>query len=296
VVENPLRVRPALDRSSRMAEAAETGGMTQVGAEIAREPTLSRNALAARWYAKHGLRVHPLRAGSKLPMLDRWQERATTDQDVIAEWWKSTPQANVGLLTSDRRAVLDVDPRHGGDETLAELEERHGRLPDTCEAQTAHGGRHIWLDFGRVPIRNSAGKLGPGLDIRASGGFVVAPPSVLSDGGSYLWLAGRCLHELPVAPAPVWMVEALVPRIGSSEVRPSDEWAALIRGPIVEGQRNNSIARLAGHLFRRRPAPRVVLEIVRAVNDSRCKPPLSDEELARTVDSIAARELERMKP
>jgi hypothetical protein len=68
-----------------------------------------------------------------------------------------------------------------------------------------------------------------------------------------------------------------------------------VRGPIAEGARNDSLARLTGYLLRRRPAPHVVLELVRAVNQARCTPPLSDEEVVRTVDSIARREAGRMR-
>ena len=72
-----------------------------------------------------------------------------------------------------------------------------------------------------------------------------------------------------------------------------DEWAALVRDGADAGARNDAVARLAGYLLRRRPAPRVVLELVRAWNASRCRPALEDDEITRTVESIAARELRR---
>jgi hypothetical protein len=80
---------------------------------------------------------------------------------------------------------------------------------------------------------------------------------------------------------------------GQPPARPADEWAALIRDGAPEGCRNDCVARLAGYLLRRRPAPRVVLELIRAWSESRCRPPLSEDEILRTVDSICRAEAER---
>jgi hypothetical protein len=83
--------------------------------------------------------------------------------------------------------VLDVDPQHGGDDTLAELLAAHGVLPITVECFTGGGGRHIYFRHPGGEVRNSAGKVGPGLDIRGDGGYVVAPPSPHPSGRRYEW-------------------------------------------------------------------------------------------------------------
>ncbi len=87
------------------------------------------------------------------------------------------PEANVGVATGDGLVVLDVDPRHGGDRSLIELEEGHGDVV-TLAARTGGGGVHLYLE-GDLPARNS---FRPGLDLKGSGGFVVAPPSLHKSG------------------------------------------------------------------------------------------------------------------
>jgi hypothetical protein len=72
-----------------------------------------------------------------------------------------------------------------------------------------------------------------------------------------------------------------------------ENWRRLVSEGMHEGGRNSAIARLAGHLFRRRVDPLVVLDLVRCWNAARCRPPLDDVELVRTVDSIAAAEVRR---
>jgi hypothetical protein len=142
------------------------------------------------------------------------------------------------------------------------------------------------------PIGNRAG-LAPGIDLRGDGGFVVAPPLVHASGRRYMWELGASPDDVALALAPEWLLQRMRSDRPTGAARAPDEWAALVRGPIAKGARNDSLARLAGYLLRRRPAPHVVLELVRAVNQARCTPPLSDEEIVRTVDSIARRELAR---
>lgn len=158
-------------------------------------------AAAAIDLARVGWLVLPLRPGSKLPMLERWPERASSDATIVAAWWAETPAANVGIATGAALFVLDVDTADGkrGAASLAALEAAHGPLPATLETITASGGRHLYFSSAE-PVRNSAGKLGAGLDVRGAGGYVVAPPSV-TDRGAYRW--GRLA---PVAPAPDWML------------------------------------------------------------------------------------------
>lgn len=93
-------------------------------------------------------------------------------------------------------------------------------------------------------------------------------------------------HDTPSIRAPNTQVTSI-------DARPTDEWVSLARDGAETGQRNEAVARLTGYLLRRRPAPRVTLELVRARSESRLRPPRSDEEVARTVDSIAQIEMKR---
>lgn len=166
-------------------------------------------------YAARGWRVAPVRPGTKWPRLDAWQTHATTDPDTIRAWWARWPADGVSIITGRESGifVLDVDPRHGGDDTIAELATVHGPLPATVEALTGGGGRHLYYRMpDGQPITNDAGNLlGPGLDVRGEGGQVVAPPTVHPDTGRpYAWEAlNDPLEGVAVADAPDWLVTLL---------------------------------------------------------------------------------------
>jgi hypothetical protein len=110
---------------------------------------------------------------------------ATTDVNLIQTWWKLWPEANVAIVTGafSGLLVLDVDPRHGGEESLEELEAKHGRIPDTMETITGGGGRHILFAHPGGVVGNKVG-LVPGLDVRGDGGYIVAPPSLHMSGNN----------------------------------------------------------------------------------------------------------------
>jgi hypothetical protein len=249
------------------------------------------SAPAAAWYAARGLRVLPLRPGSKVPLVSEWPRLATTDTRQIGSWWKQCSDAGVGIATGNGLFVLDVDAHHAGDEALRGLEIEHGELPETWRCQTASGGMHAYFRCADS-VRNRV-HIWPGIDVRGDGGYVVAPPTVLEDGRSYAWESEHAPHEVELASAPSWLLESVVRSDAANCARPTDEWVDLLSNGAAEGTRNEAIARLAGHLLRRRPAARAVLEILRAWNESRCHPPLSDEEVLRTVDSVARLEANR---
>jgi hypothetical protein len=211
---------------------------------------------------------------------------ASTDEKLIRHWWTSRSNANIGVVTS-RIVVIDIDPHHGGDRSLAELERAHGMLPSTWRVNTGGGGTHIWFAApAGASIKNSAGFLGTGIDVRAAGGYVIAPPSGHVSGGRYIWA-----NQGHLAPLPRWVGTALQQRRKSAG--PSAQWRELVRNGIAEGQRNQVVARLAGYLLRRYIDPHIALELLLLWNRVRCQPPLPDAEVKRTVDSIAGRELAR---
>src|SRR5262245_12539102 len=144
-------------------------------------PLKERLRRAALWYAARGLRVHPLRPATKLPMLREWQKQATADPEIVARWWLEEPDANDGIATGACSGTIasDCDPRHGGDESLAELELEYGPMPETWRSHTANGGTHDYFRHPGFAVRNRAA-LRPGIDLRGDGGYVVAPPSLLN--------------------------------------------------------------------------------------------------------------------
>jgi hypothetical protein len=167
---------------------------------------------AARLYAEaFGWRVVPCRKGSKVPAVKEWTRVATTDPNQIESWWRG-PFAGHGvcIATGDESnlLVVDVDVANGkqGLQTLQELLRQHGRdrAVETYTVRTPSGGMHLYLRYPNINgvIRNDAGrKLGPGLDIRAEGGQVVAPPTP-----GYAWIDGRAPWELDIdtLPGSLW--------------------------------------------------------------------------------------------
>ncbi|QXE36950.1 bifunctional DNA primase/polymerase [Streptomyces sp. GMY02] len=182
----------------------------------------------AQWYGKRGWRVLPLhhvvdgrctcgnpkqdakhdyKQGGKHPVYSAWQDNATTNPSQIAAWWGERPLANIGIATGEASGifVLDVDPDNGGFDSLTALETEHGPLPETRRHETGSGGLHFFFAWPGFNPRNSSGKLGPGLDIRADGGQVVAPPSI-SVKGPYAPQGGPDPVE-----APTWLLDLLRP-------------------------------------------------------------------------------------
>src|SRR3990167_1030790 len=115
----------------------------------------------------------------KHPRTKNGLDDATLDKDQVTSWWTMWPQANIGIATGPSGlVVLDVDPKANGTASLDSLEAVHG-LMGTLSVRTGGGGTHHYFTaLEDRPLNNSAGILGPGLDIRAQGGYVVAPPSL----------------------------------------------------------------------------------------------------------------------
>jgi hypothetical protein len=180
--------------------------------------------------------------------------------------------------------VLDVDGVDGK-ASLQAVMKANESLPKTLCAKTGRKGtdgkRKGCHYYFRAPagavIRNSAGTLGRGLDIRGEGGYVVAPPSLHPSGLLYEWLA----PEAPLADAPPWMLARLAQAKPASEApKPQDE-------TIAEGGRNAALASLAGTMRRRGMTPEAIEAALVKENDARCKPPLRASEVREIARSVA---------
>lgn len=246
---------------------------------------------AALTDASRGVPVFPLRPGTKEPFYgSRGFYAATTDPGKIREWWSRTPEANIGIPTGPVSGilVLDVDPGKGGRESLAELEREIGELPVTYRVKTGRGGEHVHFRYPGERVGNSAGLLGPGLDVRGDGGYVVAPPSRTT--GAYTVLEGSALADTPAA-----LLEKLrkpsshrsAPSSTRGEVNPKRA-RDLESGEIFEGSRNVRLTQLAGRLRARGAGDAELLEQLEGINAARCYPPLEAGEV-RKIAANAAR-------
>jgi len=254
---------------------------------------------AALDLAESGYVVFPVRPRGKQPITTSGFKDATRDERQILHWWDRTPDANIGIACGvSGVVVLDIDAKHGGDpqEVVARLGlERHtavwtGEAPERDaehqDSLTGERGAQIYFRGGRKTAPKTSLK---GVELRGAGAYVVAPPSVHPSGVPYLGKLPPVadLHELPTS-----VLEILSQQATPGGRTPATAWLTLLQG-IPAGDRNNQLARLAGHLLRRYVHVDVAGEIVHMVNENRCKPPLPAEEVDRTFESICAAEARR---
>ena len=244
-------------------------------------------AAAAHAYAARGWSVIPMQPQGKRPLVV-WREfqQRIAGAGEIDHWFQRWPDANVGIVTGriSGLAVVDVDVRHGGPASVAEAEAAQGPLPATVEVATGGGGRHLYYAHPAAAVANRVA-IRPGIDVRGDGGCVVAPPSVHPSGRRYAWVAGHGPDELPLAlPPPHFFGRAGSAR---SAGHSAPHWRRLMREGVGEGQRNNSVASLTGHLLWRGVDLDAVIELMLAWNRTHCRPPLPDDEVVQVVQSIA---------
>jgi hypothetical protein len=214
---------------------------------------------------------------------------ATTDAAAIEEWWRRWPLASVAIACGAQSGVwvLDVDKKSRGLETIAALKQEHDdELMDALVVTTGAGGQHLywrWPDEGSVRTRVNA-RLG--LDVRAEGGYVIAPPSGHISGTNYAWLLDSEEGAALLVPAPGWLL-AMVRESGRSGSRsaPSNPLDG-----VCEGERNGAAASYAGSLLRRGLEVEEAWLVLCGWNE-RNKPPLAEKELRRVLESISRYEV-----
>lgn len=240
---------------------------------------------AALQLAQRGLAVFPCQPRGKEPACDTGLHAATTDVERIDRWWNAFPELNIGIATGTASGifVLDIDGEDG-EGSLVKLEAEHGALPPTVEAITGKG-RHIYFRTKRK-IGNSVGQLGVGLDIRGDGGYVIAPPSIHPSGRPYTWSVDTARD---FAAAPDWLIAMIGAAKGSNGKagKPLEHWHKVLTEPIRNGERNATLASIAGKLVHYGVRDLVLLyDLVMCVNLARCEQPLSPVEVETIVISV----------
>lgn len=183
-------------------------------------PCWERDETEAEYQARlsnmpEGKRKDAKRWEAKNPRVAGGFKAATTDESKIRFWWARWPDASIGCPTGPAIGawVLDVDlPKAPGEpdgrDTLTRLEATHGGLPATVTQRTGSGGEQRffrWLPDG-PEIKNTSGKIGPKLDTRGAGGFVILPPSLHPAGNRYAWTS----NGAELAEAPAWLIELVL--------------------------------------------------------------------------------------
>ena len=192
---------------------------------------------AAEWYAAHGWSVLPCygivggrctcggahaepKDVGKHPSIGEWNNQATSDAEVVKQWWTASPEQNTAVFCrSSGFFVIDIDPRAGGPDSFEKFEALvEGALPPTVEAITGEysiggriqRGRHLFYKCSEsealVGNLKKAG-LG-GIDIKHNGYVLIAPSRHFS-GVCYEWAPGRAPWEIEIAHAPEELLVSL---------------------------------------------------------------------------------------
>jgi hypothetical protein len=224
--------------------------------------------------AENGWPVFPVQPGEKRPcgrLVERGLKEATADPQQVRDWWGVVPSANVGLATGPIFAI-DEDIPGAWDDLAAGW-----TVPDTLTVRTPSGGRHFYFRApAGVTVRNSAGKLAEGIDVRGAGGYTVFPPSE-TDAGVY-----TVIRKAKVAPAPDELIELLT-RSENGHTQRGEP----IEGDIPQGQRNDVLFRMGCAMRRKGFSEASIERGLQAENEARCTPPLPRDEVQQIAVSAA---------
>ena len=249
-----------------------------------------------------GFHVFPLYAGSKLPAIEDFPNKATRDQKQIRKWWTDPVMGferdfNIGISTSkfsDNEALLVIDVDNKGEkkgsETLLKLELEGLELPKTFEQVTPTGGYHLFFRV-KEPLRQGTNVLGPGLDIRSRGGYVVGA-------GSTIGHRAYTFVENEIAAPP----EALVIRVGKGRKRTETVVSSESDQPISLTMANEYLSNGVDHSIQGEGGNETAYKVACRVKDmgvskakcldlllgswnELCEPPWNPEDLSKIVDN-----------
>jgi len=210
-------------------------------------------------------------------------KNATREAATIRAWWTRWPDANIGIRTGRESGVivLDVDPRNDGDESLEDLRATYGDLPETVACLTGGGGSHHYFAHpGDREVKGATNFGGfRGLDLKADGGYVVAPPSTHASGREYVWNVLLHPEETALAPCPSFILELAGQRTEGAAT------AATPGEPVREGARNTTLTSFAGTMRRRGMSEGAILAALLEENNG-FQPPLSAHEVSTIAKNV----------
>src|SRR5215213_2709251 len=237
----------------------------------ARSASMSSAKAAAVGYRRGGWCPIPIKRGSKqtsLGHLAPYLNRPATQEELRSWAW-----SGVGIVTGPVSGVLvlDVDGTEGEDEL-----QKYGH-PVTPMVRTASGGLHLYFKHPEQHVRTGI-RVAPGLDVKATGGYVVAPPSLGPNGQPYEWIVSP--EEAELAEPPGWLMDLLTRERSKGPALPVGE-------RIPSGKRNDALASLAGTMRRRGMGEAEILAALQVANEQRCQPPLKAAEVEKIAASVA---------
>jgi len=236
-------------------------------------------------YASNGWPVFPLQPREKQPLgalAPHGCKDATTDLAQVIAWWTAAPDANIGVATGGGRWVLDLDDF----EARERLEAAGVTIPEGVPASTTGKGAHLWF-AGDMGNRT---KVVEKVDVRGTGGYVVAPPSIHPNGSTYKWVGGiPPFAGLPAAPTSLTVFLGTGKKPPVAEAAVQGNWVVQLLAGVGEGGRDDACTRLAGY-FLGKGVPAEVVEVDLVAWAARCTPPFPADQVSKCVGSVAARE------
>ncbi|MBD5634977.1 MAG: bifunctional DNA primase/polymerase, partial [Candidatus Eremiobacteraeota bacterium] len=247
-------------------------------------PALTDLMDAAIAYARRGWHVFPCVPRGKVPLIEGGGgfRGATVDESIIRHWWATQPDANIGIATgASGLVVLDVDAKNDGNTTFDALRLEVGlEFFETATAGSPSGGQHVYYSAGgkRVPV--GVNVLGPSLDIRAEGGYIVAPPSVGANGSAYKWFDFLSPDDCDLQTWPDELHRRMATR--------SEKAASIAEdGFVIQGGRNDWLTSRAGAMRNIGLSEAEIRAALREKNLASCKPPLDQSEVDGIAHSVA---------
>jgi hypothetical protein len=268
---------------------------------------------AALWFANQGHAVLPLHAVAtertctcgdaqchspgKHPFaryVPRGLKDATADPDTVRGWFAEHYWLNFGV-TTDKLLVIDVDAKHSGLETWADMWGQPTRaLPHTWQVRTGGGGKHVIFDNTEVKIR--CGELAAGIQIKAIGGYIVGAACKHESGRTYEWEQQCSPKDAPLAAPPDWLLTVIKTRTHCGKPTSLQDWRKLARTRLMDGERHAVFLRIAGHLISN-PLndPIEIRELMLGWNRGMCGPPLTEKDCLQMLENLAEREKSKEK-
>lgn len=229
-------------------------------------------------YAERGWAVFPCRG--KEPLTLHGFKDASHDPEQIRKWWSVPPRpparCDVAIATGAVSGiiVLDIDVKNGGLESLEHLKKEFGHDAFyTYTVKTGGGGYHFYFKHPGYHIGNRVG-IRPGVDLRADGGYVVAPPSLHDSGHEY-----ETVTDLPILDCHEKLL-ALANPLPKDTFLNKKILGGDLADTIGEGGRNNYLTKLSGRLQRSGLSPEAIMTALMEENERRCNPPLPPTEVA----------------
>lgn len=245
----------------------------------------------------------------KLPLIawKEYQKRLPTIEEVN-NWFNMNPEANIGIVTGavSHLVVFDLDSEHA----VKYAEEMGGFPSYTVKVKTGKG-YHIYMRHPGFHVNNQV-KKALDIDIRADGGYVVAPPSIHGSGHQYEWVKDFSILQIVPAECSPWMVNYLknvsniiptadkkqteVSPVKTETIHPKEKetkankYSDLLKNGCSQGERNQSTTSLIGHFFKTGMKETEIWEIIQIWNRDKVKSPLGFDELKKIFESVKTAE------